>query len=256
MPHPRRRRPKAQRTPRALQRPRHPRPLTPHPERNGYSGCRGRATHRRATAANAVHTLRLPGLRSLRAGHCRRRGDHQPLPARRCRRRGAACGGHGPAGAAACPRVWPGNGAQRGLHRRKRLHWLHPVPQGLPTDAIVGTNKRMHTVIEAHCTGCELCLPACPVDCIHLANVSGAATGWAAWSQAQADAARERYARRQHRLAQKVAPVPPPRPAATESAHATTGAPQAAPSAPPSAQARQAAIAAALERARQKRMGS
>ena len=125
-----------------------------------------------------------------------------------------------------------------------------------PTDAIVGTNKRMHTVIEAHCTGCELCLPACPVDCIHLANVSGAATGWAAWSQAQADAARERYARRQHRLAQKVAPVPPPRPAATESARATAGAPQAAPSAPPSAQARQAAIAAALERARQKRMGS
>jgi electron transport complex protein RnfB len=125
-----------------------------------------------------------------------------------------------------------------------------------PTDAIVGTNKRMHTVIEAHCTGCELCLPACPVDCIHLANVSGAATGWAAWSQAQADAARERYARRQHRLAQKVAPVPPPRPAATESARATAGAPQAAPSAPPSAQARQAAIAAALERARQKRMGN
>lgn len=129
-----------------------------------------------------------------------------------------------------------------------------------PTDAIVGTNKRMHTVIEAHCTGCELCLPACPVDCIHLANVSGAATGWAAWSQAQADAARERYARRQHRLAQKVAPVPPPRPAATESARATAGAPQAAPSAPPSSppssQARQAAIAAALERARQKRMGS
>jgi electron transport complex protein RnfB len=24
-----------------------------------------------------------------------------------------------------------------------------------PTDAIVGSNKRMHTVIEAHCTGCE-----------------------------------------------------------------------------------------------------
>ncbi len=34
-----------------------------------------------------------------------------------------------------------------------------------PTDAIVGANKRMHTVIEAYCTGCELCLPVCPVDC-------------------------------------------------------------------------------------------
>ena len=35
-----------------------------------------------------------------------------------------------------------------------------------PTDAIFGSNKRMHTVIERHCTGCELCIPACPVDCI------------------------------------------------------------------------------------------
>lgn len=63
-----------------------------------------------------------------------------------------------------------------------------------PTDAIVGSNKRMHTVIEAHCTGCELCLPVCPVDCIQLENVSGQATGWEAWSQSLADNARERYA--------------------------------------------------------------
>jgi len=63
-----------------------------------------------------------------------------------------------------------------------------------PTDAIVGANKRMHTVIEAHCTGCELCLPVCPVDCIRMENVSGERTGWAAWSQAQADTARRRYA--------------------------------------------------------------
>jgi electron transport complex protein RnfB len=26
----------------------------------------------------------------------------------------------------------------------------------------------MHTVIAAYCTGCELCLPPCPVDCIEL----------------------------------------------------------------------------------------
>jgi electron transport complex protein RnfB len=26
----------------------------------------------------------------------------------------------------------------------------------------------MHTVITTHCTGCELCLPPCPVDCIVL----------------------------------------------------------------------------------------
>lgn len=63
-----------------------------------------------------------------------------------------------------------------------------------PTDAIMGSNKLMHSVIEAYCTGCELCLPVCPVDCIELENGSGAATGWAAWSRAQADLARERYA--------------------------------------------------------------
>lgn len=63
-----------------------------------------------------------------------------------------------------------------------------------PTDAIVGSNKLMHTVIEPYCTGCELCLPVCPVDCIALENVSGTATGWAAWPQEQADLARSRYA--------------------------------------------------------------
>lgn len=62
-----------------------------------------------------------------------------------------------------------------------------------PVDAIVGANKLMHTVIEPYCTGCELCLPVCPVDCIELENVSGSATGWAAWSPAQADQARIRY---------------------------------------------------------------
>ena len=62
-----------------------------------------------------------------------------------------------------------------------------------PTDAIVGSNKLMHTVIEAYCTGCELCLPVCPVDCIELENVTDQATGWAAWSPQQADLARDRY---------------------------------------------------------------
>ncbi len=33
-------------------------------------------------------------------------------------------------------------------------------------DAIVGAAKLMHTVIAAECTGCRLCLPPCPVDCI------------------------------------------------------------------------------------------
>lgn len=35
-----------------------------------------------------------------------------------------------------------------------------------PVDAILGANKRMHTVIVSECTGCELCIAPCPVDCI------------------------------------------------------------------------------------------
>ncbi len=63
-----------------------------------------------------------------------------------------------------------------------------------PTDAIIGSNKLMHTVIERYCTGCALCLPVCPVDCIALENASGESTGWDAWSTTQALKARERYA--------------------------------------------------------------
>jgi Na+-translocating ferredoxin:NAD+ oxidoreductase subunit B len=72
-----------------------------------------------------------------------------------------------------------------------------------PTDAILGSNKVMHTVIEAACTGCDLCLPVCPVDCIEMVPVSGDQTGWAAWSSEQALQARQRYESRQIRLVQE-----------------------------------------------------
>ncbi len=72
-----------------------------------------------------------------------------------------------------------------------------------PTDAILGTHKRMHTVVESCCTGCELCLPVCPVDCISLDVVSGERTGWQAWTPEQARQGRERYAARQARLARE-----------------------------------------------------
>jgi Na+-translocating ferredoxin:NAD+ oxidoreductase subunit B len=69
-----------------------------------------------------------------------------------------------------------------------------------PTDAILGSNKLMHTVIEPYCTGCELCIPVCPVDCIAMVNETGSSTGWQAWSQAQADEALDRYSQRTERL--------------------------------------------------------
>lgn len=91
-----------------------------------------------------------------------------------------------------------------------------------PTDAILGSNKRMHSVIETHCTGCELCLPVCPVDCIRVVNVTGEATGWHAWSASQASAASERYAQHQTRLAQAepLADIDPLQSNASETAQA------------------------------------
>lgn len=62
-----------------------------------------------------------------------------------------------------------------------------------PTDAILGSNKLMHTIIEPYCTGCALCVPVCPVDCINFENISGERTGWQAWSQQDADTALKRY---------------------------------------------------------------
>ena len=74
-----------------------------------------------------------------------------------------------------------------------------------PTDAIVGANKRMHTVIEPYCTGCELCIPACPVDCISLEPIDMHLSGWTAWPQHLADLARGRYDARQIRLQREAA---------------------------------------------------
>jgi electron transport complex protein RnfB len=73
--------------------------------------------------------------------------------------------------------------------------------QACPVDAIVGAAKQMHTVIEALCTGCDLCVPPCPVDCIAMIPVTGAKSGWDAWTQDQADAARDRHDRRLARQA-------------------------------------------------------
>lgn len=103
-----------------------------------------------------------------------------------------------------------------------------------PTDAILGANKLMHTVIASHCTGCELCIPVCPVDCIRLEEASAGATGWAAWSPAQAEEARVRYREHQRRMAADEAAVLP---------------------APAEADPKASVIAAALARARARRGG-
>jgi electron transport complex protein RnfB len=148
---------------------------------------------------------------------------HDALPQTQCTRCGYPdCAGYAQAvadGAANINQCPPG-GAE-GIARLARLTGREPLPldpqfgtegplamavideawcigctlclDACPTDAIVGINKRMHTVIEAHCTGCELCIPVCPVDCISLEVETPGRTGWQAWSEAQAEAALQRY---------------------------------------------------------------
>lgn len=40
--------------------------------------------------------------------------------------------------------------------------------QACPVDAIIGSNKLMHSIIPDLCTGCELCVAPCPTDCISM----------------------------------------------------------------------------------------
>ena len=121
-----------------------------------------------------------------------------------------------------------------------------------PTDAIFGSNKRMHTVIESYCTGCELCIPVCPVDCIQLQNVSGSATGWDAWSFPQAELAGSRYELHRQRLGSETAEngVEPGQAAASDVAAAQA---RTTPSAPAK---KGAAIEAALQRSRANRLSN
>ncbi|AZG15040.1 electron transport complex subunit RsxB [Cupriavidus pauculus] len=130
--------------------------------------------------------------------------------------------------------------------------------QACPVDAIVGAPKQMHTVLPDWCTGCDLCVAPCPVDCIDMIPVTGASTGWAAWSQAQADAAHARYVARKARLVREReendARLAAKAAAKLEALQAEAAASEAAASeAEQAAQARKKAIIqAAIERARQK----
>lgn len=106
-----------------------------------------------------------------------------------------------------------------------------------PVDAIVGANKRMHTIIEAVCTGCELCIPPCPVDCISMESLVPERR----WASIDSHDARRRYLARQQRTTagqDRAASRPAPAPAGKGGA---------------ADDAKRAAVAAALARARARR---
>jgi electron transport complex protein RnfB len=42
-------------------------------------------------------------------------------------------------------------------------------------DAIIGAPRFLHTVAAQLCTGCELCIAPCPVDCISMVDLNPAA---------------------------------------------------------------------------------
>lgn len=70
--------------------------------------------------------------------------------------------------------------------------------QACPTDAILGTHKKMHTILTDACTGCGLCITPCPVDCIDMIPI---ATPPKEQKQQQAKQWRRRYLERNARLA-------------------------------------------------------
>lgn len=68
-----------------------------------------------------------------------------------------------------------------------------------PVDAIIGANKKMHTVLADWCTGCDLCVAPCPVDCIDMVPADRA------WTPADAQISRQRHRARLARLTRETA---------------------------------------------------
>jgi electron transport complex protein RnfB len=125
--------------------------------------------------------------------------------------------------------------------------------QACPVDAIVGAAKLMHTVVPSLCTGCDLCVAPCPVDCIVMYPVTES-TGWDAWSQPDANAARERHDFRARRLQRDKQENEARLAAKAEAKMATVNAIDPADAASAAAlERKRAIIAAAMERTRLKK---
>jgi len=124
--------------------------------------------------------------------------------------------------------------------------------QACPVDAIMGAAKQMHTILPSLCTGCDLCVAPCPVDCISMLPVT-VETGWAAWSQEAADAARARHDFRTERLRREREENDARLAAkALEKMRAVTAEVTNTPEELAEKERKRAIIAAAMERARQK----
>ncbi len=77
-----------------------------------------------------------------------------------------------------------------------------------PVDAIVGSRRLMHTVIQEECTGCELCIPPCPLNCIVIEPLTEISIpedqyGLTDWERARAEKSRARFHARKAREAER-----------------------------------------------------
>lgn len=115
--------------------------------------------------------------------------------------------------------------------------------QACPVDAIVGANKRMHTVLADLCTGCDLCVAPCPVDCIAMIPADRN------WTPEDARRSRQRHQARAARLAASNPTLMADAPAPVDAADAGAAA------APHDAQRKRSAVESALARARARRTG-
>lgn len=122
--------------------------------------------------------------------------------------------------------------------------------QACPVDAILGSAKRMHTVIANECSGCDLCVAPCPVDCIDMLPLeSPPHSAEREWQELRQRAVqyRARYDFNQARKARESALDEERRAARAALAQRTQA------QAPDAAAAAKAAIAAALERVKAKK---
>lgn len=123
--------------------------------------------------------------------------------------------------------------------------------QACPVDAILGSAKRMHTVIANECSGCDLCVAPCPVDCIDMLPLeSPPYTAEREWQELRKRATQYR-ARYDYNLARKARDK-----AADEERRAARAAlaQRTQASTPDAASDAKAAIAAALERVKAKKV--
>lgn len=72
-----------------------------------------------------------------------------------------------------------------------------------PVDAIIGTNKFLHSVLLDECIGCGLCVAPCPVDCITMEPLEPhLPAGVSIDKPTRAHKAKQRHKARQLRLQQ------------------------------------------------------